>query len=737
MDFSSLLNERQLDAVTTPSQNVRIVAGAGSGKTRVLTYRIAYLISEMHVNPRHILAIAFTNKVAKEMKERALKLVPEAGNSLQISTFHSFCARFIRQEASAIGFPSDFTIYDDEDQEKLVKSICEELGYSKKDEIVKQSLIFIADSKCKGYYPGDITLKPNEAYLKEHLKIFDLYETRKSQMYGLDFDDLLLQTINILENCDDIREKWRRKIDHILVDEFQDTNDVQMHLVKLLAKPSCCLYVVGDPDQTIYTWRGANQEIILQFEKNFSHVETIILDRNYRSTQNILDAANKLIANNKKRIPKDLYTNNQEGDSIILEEFDRKESEATFIAKQIKDFVKKEGAQYQDIAVLYRSSYLTLPLEKELASLAIPYRIFGGLRFFQRKEIKDVLAYVKLIFNPLDDLSFERIVNVPKRGIGQTSFEQLRIEKNNARVSYYNYVLHIEEYETELSRKVINQLVSFVDIIERYKKKFDENLEIYSILCEQMMEELGYIDYLAEMDDGQDRIENVKSLYGDMYTYIKSNPESTFQEYLNNVTLATSQDDMNGGDYVSLMTVHTAKGLEFPYVFVMGLSETVFPNGRASLERGHDGMEEERRLCYVAFTRAEKKLILTRNNDYSFIAQSKLMVSRFVREAGLRFKTSRDYSPWGQGKMKSFNFDDFDDSKKVEIPVRKPQITDNGISSWEVGDIAVHTKFGEGVVTKVIDDGSIIEVDFENEGKKTLLAKHPMISKKEKVGGVA
>lgn len=735
MDFSKLLNERQLEAVTTASQNVRIVAGAGSGKTRVLTFRIAYLISEMGVNPRSILAIAFTNKVAKEMKERAIKLVPEAGGSLSISTFHSFCAKFIRQECSVIGYPSNFTIYDDEDQERLIKAIAEEMGYRKKDEIVKQSISFINECKCKGIYPYDITLKPNEQYLSEHLKIFDQYETRKAKMYGLDFDDLLLQTINILENFTEIREKWRRKIDHILVDEFQDTNNVQLKLVRLLAKPSACLYVVGDPDQTIYTWRGANQDIILKFETYFPHVETIILDRNYRSTQKILDAANALIMHNKKRIPKDLYTKNDKGDSIVLEQFDTKESEAAFIVKSIRDYKKDNGLDYQDFAVLYRSSYLTLPLEKELAKYQIPYRIFGGLRFYQRKEIKDVLAYTKLIFNHLDDLSFERVCNVPKRGIGESSFELLKKEKEEHNLSYYNYLLNIEKYNSNIKTSVLTKLVAFINLLEKYKKLFDENLEVYSTLCEQMMEEAGYIDYLAEMDDGDDRIENVKSLYGDMYTFLKNNPESTFQEYLNNVTLATSQDDMDGGDYVSLMTIHTAKGLEFPYVFILGMSESVFPNGRANFERGQDGMEEERRLCYVAFTRAEKKLILTRNNDYNFVSQSKLVPSRFVREANLEFKNSRDYSPWGQGKMKTFSFDK--EIKQDFTPNHRNDVMDNGIGNWEVGDIVVHTKFGEGTVTKVIDDGSIIEVDFEIEGKKTLLSKHPMISRKGKVGGIA
>jgi DNA helicase-2/ATP-dependent DNA helicase PcrA len=738
MDYKELLNEKQFEAVSTASQFVRIVAGAGSGKTRVLTYRISYLISEMDVNPRSILAIAFTNKVATEMKERACKLVPSAGPFLSISTFHSFCAKFLRIECSAISFPSNFTIFDEDDQEKLVKSIAVDLGYKKKDDIVSQSLDFIRSNKCYGRYPEQIK-NANTESLKECLKIYNLYEEQKSGMYGMDFDDLLMRTIQILEDFPEIRLKWQRRIDHILIDEFQDTNDVQFKLVKLLLKPSTCLYVVGDPDQTIYTWRGANQNIILQFDKTFKNVDTIILDRNYRSTKTILNTANELISHNRKRVKKNLYTENDQGGDVTVYQGYTKDLEAEWVIKTIERLAReKENFSYRDVAILYRASYLTLPFEKQLTKFQIPYRLFGGVRFYQRKEIKDVLAYVRLIFNTLDDVSFERIINVPRRGIGDVSFDKLKEEKNTANLSFYNYILKLSQYKTTLPTRVVISLTNMVNIIEKYRPKFADNLEIYSKVIEEMIKELGYIDYLAIEDDGDDRLENVRALFADMYDYIKKNPESTFEQYLQNVSLATSQDDIEDGNYVSLMTIHIAKGLEFPYVFLVGLNEGVFPSLRTTDESGNDGLEEERRLCYVAFTRAKKELYVTCNTDYSFVLGSRSIPSRFFAESCLKIPSSnspfvRQYPESLDHRNNRFFNDDVDDTSYTPPP--KPQ--DNGIDDWRIGDIVFHKNFGEGIVTKVIDDGVIIEVNFDSCGKKTLLSKHPMISRKEHIGGKA
>ncbi|NCA96364.1 MAG: ATP-dependent DNA helicase, partial [Methanomicrobia archaeon] len=413
-EYQKLLNERQYEAVSSSSQFVRIVAGAGSGKTRVLTYRIAYLIGEMGVFPENILAFAFTNKAAGVMRERAIKLVPDAENHLRLSTFHSFCARFLRSEIGILDLPSNFTIFDEDDQEKLLKGVAQELNYQKKDPIVKSAFSFIGGHKTEGRYPEDVILR-DDAYpeQKECLKFFHLYEQRKTEQKALDFDDLLLRTIEILENNARIRTKWANRFAHILIDEFQDTNDVQYKLVKLLMKEGTSLYVVGDPDQTIYTWRGANQNIILNFNKDFPTAETIVLNRNYRSTQVILDTANRLISHNRMRVPKDLYTRNDGGEKIETERSFSREAEATWVVREIEKLKKtKIDFSYRQVAILYRSSYITLPFEKELEKCKIPFQIFGGTKFFQRREVKDVIAYFRLLYNPFDDISFERIINV-------------------------------------------------------------------------------------------------------------------------------------------------------------------------------------------------------------------------------------------------------------------------------------------------------------------------------------
>lgn len=735
MDYSSLLNENQLKAVSTTSKYTRVVAGAGSGKTRVLTYRISYLISEMNVDPSSIVAIAFTNKVAGEMKERALALLKGMGSSLSVSTFHSYCAKFLRKEIDVLGFPNNFTIIDEDDQVKLIKDLAVEDGYKRNDDVVKHTLGFIAYYKTKGLYPHDIVLdrfaSEND---KKALKFFLKYEERKDQMLSLDFDDLLLRTIQILKEFSDIRLKWQKRITNILIDEFQDTNDVQYELVRLLTNEDTSLYVVGDPDQTIYTWRGANQSIILEFNKDFPLAETIVLDRNYRSTKSILDAANKLISHNKKRVPKDLYTLSENGDSVVCELSYSRDQEAKYVADQIENIrLSNPGASYRDIAVLYRAAYLTLPFENEFMRRRIPYQIYGGTKFFQRKEVKDALAYFRLIYNHKDDISFERIVNVPRRGIGDSTIDLLKAEKDNAGLSYFEYIDQIEKFDTQVKAKYIGALSLLINKIKETKKRLDDNLEAYPKILEDFIRDLGYFDYLSSDDEtAEERLGNVKTLLENIVDYLKDNPESNFEEYLQNATLQTSQDEIKDGDYVSLMTIHVAKGLEFDYVFVVSMVEGVFPSERTVLESGHDGEEEERRLCYVAFTRAKKKLFVTCNSSYSFVLQAKSIQSRFFSEAGLDLRKKDYYTP---KPAKSF-FDDYyskDDGYFAdEVEEEKPEPIREEID-WKVGDIAIHDVFGRGVVVGVIDD-TIIEIDFEEHGRKSILGSHPKVHKEEKGG---
>lgn len=739
MDFSALLNTEQLKAVSTTSRYTRVVAGAGSGKTRVLTYRIAYLIGERKVDPSEILAIAFTNKVANEMKDRVIRMLPNVASFLNVSTFHSFGAKFLRAEIAHLGISPSFTIFDDDDTERLIRDICVGRGYSKKDEIITQAINYIYTKKCKGLYPNAVKL--GHYYNEEEcLEIFKEYEKRKHDMIALDFDDLLLMPIIILENFPDVREKWLNKIHYILIDEFQDTNDVQFKLVKLLSNQNTEVYVVGDPDQTIYTWRGANQKIILDFEKSYPGAETVILNRNYRSTKTILDAANKLIAHNKKRVPKDLYTNNVYGDKIELFKGATKDIEAEHIVSAIKKLKNQNKIEsLREVAVLYRSSYLTLPLEKALIKERMTYRVFGGVRFYQRKEIKDALAYFRLITNPKDDVSFDRIINVPKRKIGEKSVELLKKESASHNLSIYEYIKNLEKYQTELSTSVVMSLTVLINKIEQVKSELTDDGELHSKILTDFLIDIGYIAYLDLDDNAEERKGNVNALFQDMTDFIKKNPDEGFAEWLENCTLATSQDEMKDDDYISLMTVHTAKGLEYNCVFVMGLEDSVFPNKRAVNDDARDGLEEERRLCYVAFTRAKKKLYLTMNNGYSFTNEGNPIESRFINEAELEMPKDPFFSNRSgyQRIRRTFAEDkgfysDISPDEFMSKPLIEEEKETNGVTNWEVGDKVSHAKFGEGVVKQVLNEDAII-IDFKEHGLKTMLSNHKMLKKVNKL----
>ncbi len=737
MDLSKLLNKQQLEAVTTNNQRVRVVAGAGSGKTRVLTYRIAYLIKEKNVEPEHILAITFTNKVAGEMKDRVVKLVPEAANRLLIRTFHSFCAYFLRHEIYVLNYPLSFTIYDEEDQTKLIKDIVASKGMKRNDPMVKKSISFIGKMKQLGKYPDDIIDKDLvNSEDKECKQIYELYEVEKSRMYGLDFDDLLLKTNQILDDFPQIRAKWQNRIKYILIDEFQDTNDEEYKLIKHLSTIDTNLYVVGDPDQTIYTWRGANQNIILNIDKDFKGFVSIILNRNYRSTQTILTAANRLIVHNKLRVPKELFTVNNLGEPISVRCLGSSRAEAKWVAKEIKLLHDKNEYRYKDIVMLYRSSYITLEFEQELTALNIPYRIYGGLKFYQRKEVKDVIAYFNCLVNHLDDISFERIINVPKRKIGEQTVLNIKAEAKLADKSLYDYLndIDIEKDNTNISSSILNRLKILIFSLNNTKEKLKTDVKEYPKIFEDLIKDIGYLEYLAKEDDGDDRIDNVKALFVDVRTFFINNPDSSLEEYLQNIALLSAQDEMVGGDALTLMTVHTAKGLEYPVVFLVRFNEGVFPHIRSLAEIGFNGMEEERRLAYVAYTRAKEKLYITCSSGFSPIAGGNLIPSMFIKESGLSpiKEEYNNYSSFGGRKTKSYHFDDFNNDEKYfsqDVPIDQDfsSYSNNGII-WSVGDKAFHNKFGEGVVKEIYDDGTIL-IDFKEQGEKTLLASHPTLSK--------
>lgn len=732
MDYEKLLNEKQYEAVCTDSQNVRIIAGAGSGKTRVLTYRISYLLNELNIKPYQILAIAFTNKVAKEMKERALSLVHDEDKKiLNIYTFHGFCARFLRQEIEVLNFTKSFNIYDEDDQEKLIKFIAEKHGYKRNSEIVKESLNFIRNKKCKGLYPEDVVLENSNSNFKTCLEFFFEYEELKTQGGFLDFDDLLLKTIFILKNHIDIKEKWQNRFKHILIDEFQDTNDIQFELIRLLSNKSTCLYVVGDPDQTIYTWRGANFNIMLEMNKTFENVDTIILDQNYRSRKEILDVANKLISHNKNRIKKNLFTKSQEEGIVNLTVSYSREEEATQICNKIESLVsKKDENSYKDIVILYRAAYLTAPIEKEFLRRRIPYFIFGGVKFYQRKEVKDIISYFRLIYNDMDNVSFDRIVNNPRRNIGDKTKSILYKEATDANLSYYQYAKEIENYESELSPKVITGLSFAIKCIEEAKKALFDNVESYPIILRKLIDKIGYLLSYANEEEKIDKTQIVNALFDDILDYAKENPDSKFEQYLEDIALQTSQDEVKNGNYVSLMTVHIAKGLEFNYVFLMSLMDQIFPSNKTLMESGDKGLEEERRLCYVAFTRAKKGLYISANESYSFVLEQKARLSQFVEEAGIK-RPYKEYNSFKERSNKLLFTNKF--SNTFEINDYVEEIQTNNVDKWEVGDICKHDKFNKGTVIEVIDN-TIVKINFEEHGVKSIMSNHKFLHKLDSKG---
>ena len=738
MELEKLLNREQIEGVTTTAQYVKVVAGAGSGKTRVLTYRIAYLISERYVHPYSILGITFTNKAAKEIKTRVQNLV-SCGEYMHLSTIHSWCARFLRKNASEISYPNTFTILDEDDQVAVIKNIFHDLGYSKTDPKVKECLNWICSKKTEGIQYRDIKDNhyPNPE-INFFLKIFGIYTDILEKIYSLDFDDLLLKTIQILEENIDLRRATANMFTHILVDEFQDINDVQFYLIRLLMNERTSLYVVGDPDQTIYTWRGANNKIMLNLEDNLRadypscKVEKIMLVNNYRSSKKILDASNKLIRNNRERIEKDLIAINPEGEDITFYNAITSKEEASFVVSTIYEAVKSGKNKYTDFAILYRSNYLTRELESQFALRRIPYKIFGGLKFYQRREIKDVLAYITLLVNPDNDIVFDRIINVPKRNIGPTSLEKIKQKASESGQSVYLFCKEsLSEIDLPSSKK--NALRGMINLIEGVRLVIEENpTSEYSKIIKKMLDDLGYFKYLEELDD-VDRDENVLELLSTIQYFFQDNPTGTMADFIENATLQASSDEVESGDYVALMTVHIAKGLEFNSVFVYSLNEGVFPNRRALDERNSQkALEEERRLAYVAMTRARKKLYLTSNNDFSPVLGTSSKPSRFISEAGL--KTKYESSQYNSRRYENNYINPYLKSsyKPQQQNVVKPALTSttNCVKSWRVGDRLIHESFGIGTVRKVPSD-KLIEVEFENReyGVKTLLSSHVKIKK--------
>ncbi|MEG0365506.1 MAG: UvrD-helicase domain-containing protein [Coprobacillus sp.] len=712
MNLDELLNPNQKEAATYLDSHLRIIAGAGSGKTRVLTYRIAYLIENIGIEPRHILAITFTNKAANEMKERVISLLGEYASGALLCTIHSLCVRILRQHIRALDYPNNFVIMDEEDQKALLKKIFKELQIDPKTMSYKNCINYISTCKMGGVNPtraksfaGDFIGEQKKA------QVYEDYEKYKEERFMLDFDDLLLKAVELFEKFPDILDKWQRQFQYIHVDEFQDVGEIDYKLIQYLSGQSV-LCVVGDPDQTIYSFRGSDVNFIMNFDKDYPSVKTVILDQNYRSTKTILDISNNLIRKNKNRLEKELFTQLDDGPKVMHYSGVDEEAEANFVCDTIEDIISKvEGVNYHDFTILYRANYLSRSFEQKLIQRQIDYKIFGGLKFFNRKEIKDALSYIRLMVVG-DDLSFDRIINVPARGIGEKTLD--KIHRVAIEYSLNNYeALCLYGDEMGLSAKVKGQLVEFIKCIEKAKQS---SLPLHEVF-ENLLIDIGYFQMLKN-DQDDNRIQNLMELKASIANYLNTHPDTpTFESYLQDIALYTSQDDVFDDEYVSLMSIHMAKGLEFNYVFVVGLSQDVFPSFRSLSEGGEEGMEEERRLAYVAFTRAKKRLYLTDSQGFNFITNSPKMASQFIDEIGSdkvehvgnpsKFK-SREYLHLGE--------------------TIEEMIGDNEVTEWKQGDFVEHDVFGKGVIVKV--NANTVDIAFSMpHGLRTLMAHHKALRK--------
>lgn len=707
------LNDKQKQAVTETNTHVRIIAGAGSGKTRVVISRIAYLINEVGILPYRILGITFTNKAANEMKERLMDSLGDCAGGVYLSTIHSFCVRFLREEIHQLHYPRNFTIVDSDDQKSILKEAYKMYGLEVKSYSYASVLDYIANCKCAGVDPEHAKAISNQ-YTTEYVKaqVYEYYEARLNAMYALDFDDLLLFTRKILKMYPEIRFKWQKKFDYIHVDEFQDVDKIQYDIIRFMVGENTLLCVVGDPDQTIYTWRGADVNLIMNYEKDFSPCTTIVLNENYRSTPSILKGANSVIQNNKNRIEKDLYTNLKDIQKIIHYSASEDELEPMWVADRLSK-LKMEGNSYRDMAVLYRSNYLSRSLEKKLLEHKIPYRIYGGVRFYDRAEIKDSLSYLRMLIhnNSAIDLAFKRIINVPKRGIGNKSVEKIeelsRSENTNMYEIIKNYDICKGKAKTEMN--------AFITLIEKYRNLVS-SMSI-SMLLEALVMESGYIKMLEEEKETE-RIENIKELIDDIHDFEEMYPDGTLDDYLQQIALYTDKQQEEEGDFVQLMTIHAAKGLEFNIVFVYSMCEGIFPSERSVSEGGRDAMEEERRLAYVAFTRARKQLYISDARGYSFVLDRTKLPSRFVKEIDEDCILHFGHQPEITAIPRQMRIEDNDN-----------KVTSSSVTRLRKGDIVEHKSFGEGVVIDA--SKGIWTIAFKNKfGIRKITANHPSITKK-------
>ncbi|EFF41331.1 ATP-dependent helicase [Mycoplasmopsis alligatoris] len=703
------LNPEQKLAVQYFDSHLRIIAGAGSGKTKVLTRKIAYLINEMAILPRQILAVTFTNKASNEMHQRIAQYCSGEMNKLNVFTFHGLCVHILRREAEKLGYKQDFQIIDESDKTLIIKNIYKRFGITPHEVSYSSIIQHISWAKNAGMNVEDVAKSLNLSTDDYIPKIYNHYTNYLVEKGYLDFDDLILKVEYLLENNSDVAKKWSNYFSHILVDEFQDTSSSQYHIVQKLCNENTHLTIVGDPDQTIYNWRGANVNLILDFDKEYPDSKTIVLNHNYRSTKNILDAANMLIKHNKNRYSKDLIANNHVGEEIEFYHGFSMEAEARWVVQKINELRKKK-IQLKNIAILYRSNYYSRAFEEELLGESISHKIFNGTKFFQRSEIKDALAFLRVIYDG-SDIALERIINVPTRGIGEVTLAKIKKEANNLNISLHDYLINHFKVMPINKNVIKNKIFPFLKIIVKYKSALMKNP--INVVLNKMLEDLEFYKQIKQDQNlSGTATDNVQELIRSIAAWEEKNPDKGIKEYLELVSLLSASDEYDTEpNYVSLMTVHSAKGLEFDNVFVVGLTERIFPNYKAldsnNFLSSSDGLEEERRLAYVAMTRARNKLFISDSRGYLMDTKEKKEPSRFIKEMGI--------------KLENYIVDKNTFTSEIEIgaPV------DNELTSDKIvkGDVISHTTFGEGIVLEV-NNGEIIVEFIINKKIRTLNKNH-------------
>ena len=742
MSIYDTLNPPQREAVAQTEGPVLILAGAGSGKTRVLTHRIAYLMDEKGVNPWNILAITFTNKAAQEMRERVDKLVGFGSESIWVSTFHSACVRILRRHIDNLGYDTNFTIYDTDDQKSLMKDVCRKMNIDTKIYKERSLLAQISHAKDELLTPDDMEMKAAGDYnMKKVASVYREYQAALRKNNALDFDDLIVKTVELFEKCGAVLEYYQERFKYIMVDEYQDTNTAQFKFISLLAQRYQNLCVVGDDDQSIYKFRGANIGNILGFEHVFPDARVIRLEQNYRSTRNILNAANQVIANNTERKAKTLWTENEEGSKVHFRQFLNAYEEAEYVAGEIGKLKRNGLGNYRDCAILYRTNAQSRIFEEKFIAANIPYKLVGGVNFYARKEIKDLLCYLKTINNARDDLAVQRIINVPKRGIGATTLGRVQDYADNMGISLYE-ALRVAEEVPSIGRS-LSKIDGFVTFIQMLKSKADV-MTVEEIL-QEIIDSTGYVAELEAEDteESRARIENIDELISKTVAYQEAmeeqNQPATLSGFLEEVALVADIDTVDPDqDYVLLMTLHSAKGLEFPKVFMVGMEDGIFPS-HMTISYGDDGeLEEERRLCYVGITRAMKDLTLTCAQQRMIRGETQYnRVSRFVREIPRELVDLGHTIQEKKPKVEELIPTPAKYSKMKEIlqgrnyKPREFKVTKANSLEYEVGDTVRHIKFGVGIVKEIVEGGRDYEVtvEFDKVGVKKMFASFAKLKK--------